>query len=119
MNILFLTLLDFKSLRDRNIYTDLLREFVNYGHNVYVISPVERRNGIDTHVIEEGNAIILKLKIGNTQKTNVIEKGISTLLIQGQFVKAIKKLKNKKSEMFDLEEFNLKNIKKFEKLINK
>ena len=91
MNILFLTLLDFKSLRDRNIYTDLLREFVNYGHNVYVISPVERRNGIDTHVIKEENAIILKLKIGNTQKTNIIEKGISTITIESRFISGIKK----------------------------
>lgn len=91
MNILFLTLLDFKSLRNRNIYTDLLREFVNYGHNVYVISPVERRNGIDTHVIKEENAIILKLKIGNTQKTNIIEKGISTITIESRFISGIKK----------------------------
>ena len=34
---------------------------------------------------------ILKLKIGNTQKTNIIEKGISTILIEGQLIRAIKK----------------------------
>lgn len=27
MNVLFLSLLDFNSLKERNIYTDLLREF--------------------------------------------------------------------------------------------
>lgn len=43
MNVLFLTLLDFDSLQEHNIYTDLLREFVKNGHKVSVISPVERR----------------------------------------------------------------------------
>ena len=74
MNLLFLTLLDFKSYNERNIYCDLLREFVKKGHNVYCISPTERRNEVQTHFEEDGH--ILKLKIGNTQKTNVIEKGI-------------------------------------------
>ena len=31
MNLLFLTLLDFKSYNERNIYCDLLREFVKKG----------------------------------------------------------------------------------------
>lgn len=89
MNLLFLTLLDFKSYNERNIYCDLLREFVKKGHNVYCISPTERRNEVQTHFEEDGH--ILKLKIGNTQKTNVIEKGISTVLIEPQFIGAIKK----------------------------
>ena len=89
MRILFLTLLDFHSFDDRNIYTDLLREFVKNEHDVYCISPVERRTGIRTHMEENGH--LLKLKIGNTQKTNIIEKGISTLMIESQFISAIKK----------------------------
>lgn len=91
MNILFLTLLDFDTLEDRNIYTDLLREFRKNGHTVYAISPVEKRRNINTHLIEEKGCAILKLRIGNTQKTNIIEKGISTLLIEPQFISAIKK----------------------------
>lgn len=91
MNLLFLTLLGFESLQDRNIYTDLLREFVKNGHEVYVISPVEKRQKVETHLIEEDNAKILRLKIGNTQKTNIIEKGISTIRIEPQFKKAIRK----------------------------
>ena len=35
------------------------------------------------------NAAILCLQIGNTQKTNIIEKGISTVLIEPRFKKAI------------------------------
>lgn len=90
MNVLFLTLLDFDSLKEHNIYTDLLREFVKNGHKVCAISPVEKRKGIKTHIIKEKNARILKLQIGNTQKTNVIEKGISTVMIEPTFKWAIK-----------------------------
>lgn len=91
MNVLFLTLLDFNSIKDHNIYTDLLREFTKRGHQVYVISPVERRKNQETRLIKEENATILKLKIGNTQKTNLIEKGISTVRIEPQFIAGIKK----------------------------
>lgn len=90
MNVLFLTLLDFDSIQEHNIYTDLLREFVKNGHKVCIISPVEKRKGIKTHIIKEKNARILKLQIGNTQKTNVIEKGISTVMIEPTFKWAIK-----------------------------
>ncbi len=90
MNVLLLTLIEFDSLHERSIYTDLLREFVKNGHQVYAISPVEKRKNVETHLIEEENATILRLQIGNTQKTNIIEKGISTLLIEPIFKKAIK-----------------------------
>lgn len=91
MNVLFLTLLGFDSLQERSIYTDLLREFVKNGHHVYSISPAEKRQNISTHLIEEDNSTILRLQIGNTQKTNIIEKGISTVMIEPQFKSAIKK----------------------------
>ncbi len=91
LNVLFLTLFDFKSIDERNIYADLLREFSARGHNVYVVSPTERRNKEKTHLIEDRNGKILKLKIGNTQKTNIFEKGISTIMIESQFKAAIKK----------------------------
>ena len=93
MTVLFLTLLDFNSLEEHNIYTDLLREFVRNGHEVYCISPSERRAGIRTQLLEYGQ--ILKLRIGNIQKTNIIEKGISTVQIEDQFVAGVKKFFSK------------------------
>lgn len=91
MRILFLTLASFHSLNEKNIYTDLLCEFVKHGHHVYVISPVERRQKQETQLIREENAVILRLKIGNTQKTgSVIEKGISTVMIEPAFKRAIR-----------------------------
>lgn len=91
MNILFLTLIDFDNIDDRGIYQDLLREFAKHGHKVFVFSPVERRKKQNTMIIKTDKATILKLKIGNTQKTNIIEKGISTINIEPQFVAGIKK----------------------------
>lgn len=91
MNVLFLTLLDFDSIEEHNIYTDLLREFAKHGHKLYVISPVERRKRQETRLLETDKATILKLKIGNTQKTNLIEKGISTITIEPKFISGIKK----------------------------
>ena len=90
MNVLFLTLSYFNSLDDRGIYTDLLREFVKNGHVVYAISPIEKRNGKDTVLVEKEKFKILNLRIGNIQKTNIIEKGISTILVSSQFKNAIK-----------------------------
>ena len=91
MNILFMSLLDFTSLDAHNLYTDLVREFLNKGHHIFAVSPIERRKNQETHVLELENLHILKLKIGNTQKTNLIEKGISTLTLESKFVKGIKK----------------------------
>ena len=76
MNVLFLTLLDFNSIDEHNIYTDLLRKFYQEGHSVYVVSPVERKNNQKTHYI---------------QKTNIIEKGISTVTLEQKFIQGIKK----------------------------
>ncbi|MBQ8301980.1 MAG: glycosyltransferase family 4 protein [Clostridia bacterium] len=89
MRVLFLSLLNFDTFDERNIYSDLLREFMKHGHEVYCIAPVEKRTGKNTHFADDGH--LLKVKIGNIQKTNVVEKGISTLMIEKQFIKAIKK----------------------------
>jgi glycosyltransferase involved in cell wall biosynthesis len=91
MNVLFLSLMGYSSIKNRDIYTDLLREFINQGHKVYVVSPAERRQGIETGLIQEENSTILRVKTGNIQKTNLIEKGISTVMLEPQFVAAIKK----------------------------
>lgn len=91
MKILFLTLSDFKSINERNIYTDLLRVFAKNGHFVYVISPIERKNMQKTKYIEGTNVSILKLQIGNIQKNNIIEKGISTITLERKLITGIKR----------------------------
>lgn len=90
MNILFLTLLDFTTIEENGIYTDLMRQFVNNKHSIYIISPTEERKQEPTRLIDNDNYKILKLQIGNMQKTNVVEKGISTLTLESKFTKGIK-----------------------------
>lgn len=90
MNVLFLTIGRFESIEAHSIYPDLLREFRNQGHNVYVVCANERRIKRETELIEENTSKILRVKIGNVTKTSFIEKGMSTLLIDFQYKKAIK-----------------------------
>lgn len=91
MNILFLNLLKFSSFEEHNIYTDLLRELIKNGHNVYAVCPSERRNKEKTNIKKFGDNAILTVKTYNIQKTNALEKGVGTLAIKGQFIRAIKK----------------------------
>lgn len=91
MNIIFITVSDRNNVSDRHIYSDLMRKFRNEGHQVYIVSPAERRSGQKTHVFDTDGVKILKVRTLNMQKTNVVEKGIGTLLIERQYIKAIKK----------------------------
>ena len=91
MNIIFITVSDRNNVRDKHIYSDLMRKFRNEGHQVYIVSPAERRSGQRTHVFDADGVKILKVKTLNMQKTNIVEKGVGTLLIENQFKAAIKK----------------------------
>ncbi|MCY1662986.1 glycosyltransferase family 4 protein [Chryseobacterium sp. SL1] len=91
MNILFLTLAKIDTLNKSGIYHDLMREFSVHGHLLYIVSPSERRENLKTIVKNEGNTKFLNVRTLNIQKTNFVEKGISTLLIERLFFKAINK----------------------------
>ena len=91
MNILFLTVSRLDDINQRNIYTDLLREMIKRGNEVYIASPTERRFGKKTYLSKFDHCQILKIHTLNIQKTNVVEKGIGTLLLELQFAKAIRK----------------------------
>lgn len=91
MNILFLTLFDMTNLNEHGLYQDLLQEFLAHGHNISIIVPNERRNNDRRTLIKAEGYQIVRVKMGNIQKTNVIEKGISTILIENKYKKAIRK----------------------------
>lgn len=92
MNILFLSLSDLKNLDSRGIYPDLLNAFAQRGHKVYIVSPFQRRTGAQPCVLRVNEQVtILRVKIGNTTKTNLIEKGISTLTLEYLVKRAIRK----------------------------
>ena len=91
MNILFLTLHPISDISERGIYTDLTREFIRHGHQIYIVVPAERRFHLPTGIKESEGAKILSVKTLNIQKTNLIEKGLGTLLLEYQSQRAIRK----------------------------
>jgi glycosyltransferase involved in cell wall biosynthesis len=92
MNILFLTLSQsIINISNRGIYPDLLRKFVKEGQHVFIVCPLERRQKQKTQLKREGNVTTLCVKTLNITKSNIIEKGIGTILIENQYQKAINK----------------------------
>jgi glycosyltransferase involved in cell wall biosynthesis len=91
MNVIFLTLVRISDIEDRGIYQDLMRKFRDEGHNVYIVTAAERRLGQETSLVDSHGVKILNVKTLNIQKTNIVEKGIGTLLMENQFKSAIKK----------------------------
>ena len=91
MNVIFLTLAGITDVEVRGIYQDLMRKFRDEGHRVYIVQSSERRFEQETKLVEKKGVHILNVKTLNIQKTNVVEKGIGTLLIESQFTSAIKK----------------------------
>lgn len=88
MNILFLTLFRITDINERSIYTDLMREFSSEGHRVFIMTPSERRFREPTSIKVQYGISILNIQTLNIQQTNLIEKGIGTLLIGVHFLNA-------------------------------
>lgn len=91
MKILFLTVVGIDDITERGIYNDLMRHFNEKGHEVYIASPKERRYHQRTNLKVQNGVHMLSVKTLNIQKTNLLEKGIGTLLLERQFLNAIKK----------------------------
>ncbi len=91
MNILFLTISYLPSIKGHGIYNDLIRKFRDEGHHVYIVSSLERRLHKHTELVETDGVKILSVRILNIQRTHLVEKGISTLLISRIYKRAIQK----------------------------
>lgn len=91
MKILFLSL-TYSTAGHKSFYESLLQQFVAHGHEVFVACAKEKRAqekvGLDTI----SNIKVLRIGTGNiTGNLSLIEKGISTLKIDSQFLSAVKK----------------------------
>jgi glycosyltransferase involved in cell wall biosynthesis len=91
MNILFISLVGMDNINERGIYSDLMRYFVQNGHSVTILSPIERRYGKKTYILESERCKIIRVRSLNIQKTNLIEKTAATFLIDYQLRNAISK----------------------------
>lgn len=87
-------------IKQRGLYNDLMRKFHEDGHEVYIVSPCERREGKPTHVMHEDGIHTLRVKTLNVQKTTVVEKGLGQVSIEFLFKSAIHK--HFKGVKFDL-----------------
>ena len=72
MNVIFVTVSNINDLKGKGIYPSLMRKLRDEGHQLYVVSPSERKMGQDTHITDVDGVKILKVKTLNIQKTNVI-----------------------------------------------
>ena len=100
MKILFLSLSRIDDLNKRGIYSDLLRCFHRKGHDIYAAFPYERKYKLHTSLKNEERFHALGIKTLNITKTNFVEKGIGTILLEFQFSKQINRYWG--SENFDL-----------------
>lgn len=91
MKVLFLTIGAVYNFDSSGAYTDLLKKFAREGHEVYVVGAIEKRTGKETQLTIEYGINVLRVRVGNITKTNIIEKGISTLTIAAHYQKAISK----------------------------
>jgi Glycosyltransferase len=72
-----------------------MQKFSTNGHEVFIVSPTERRLKRPTSITLQNKTHLLKVRTLNLQKSNIIEKGIGTLLVEYQFLRAIKKYLSK------------------------
>lgn len=89
MNILFLTISSVENAEKHTISLDLLREFKRQGHEVYIVAGLERKSNMDTYLAEEAGCKVLRVKIGNNKRANLIEKGITMMRLPKLYMKAI------------------------------
>jgi len=100
MNIIFLTMSTLTEVDTHGIYSDLMRKFRSEGHHVTIVSPRERRIEKPTEIVDKDGVKYINVRTLNLTKTNVVEKGIGQILVEGQFKRAIRKFTG--NVVFDL-----------------
>ncbi len=91
MKVLFISISSLPHMSEHSISLDLIHEFQRNGHEMYVVSALERRENRDTYLAEEAGVSVLRVKIGNNKKASIIEKGITTVMMPRFYISAIKK----------------------------
>ena len=89
MNILFLTIVSIPDIDEQSLYGDLLKTLKSHGHNVFVVTVREKRDGSATELKDSHGVQILSVATGNITKSGTIEKGLATLRLPYQFERAI------------------------------
>lgn len=90
MNVLFISISSLPHVSEHGISLDLIHEFKHQGHAVYIICALERRDNRDTYIAKEDGCKILRVKIGNLKRANIVEKGLTTVLLPRKYIAMIK-----------------------------
>lgn len=96
MKILFISISRIQSIETKGIYTDLLRKFKEDGHELFILSPNERKYNDKTNFYYKDHVAYLNVWTTNIQKTNLFEKVLSTFLIEYFMYFSVKKYINYK-----------------------
>jgi len=77
-----------------HLYTDLMHEFLQQGHDVIVMAPFEEE-GKNLVLVNESGMNIIRVPIFGLYGKNKVIKGLSNILLPLQYKRALKKLKIK------------------------
>lgn len=91
MRVLILQIIFAHPDQHSNLYTDLVLEFLDQGHEVYVATLLERRAGTETYVEDVRGAKVLHVACGNLLGVGLIQKGLTLLSLPRRFMAAIRK----------------------------
>ncbi len=98
MNVLLITMA-WPGEGESNLYTDLMLEFIEQGHQVTVAS-VDANKNHRTYLSNENNIEVLRVKTGEMQKCNKYLKVIHSFIAGPKIYYALRKyLRNKKYEL--------------------
>lgn len=99
MRIIFLSLLDFDSISQSNIYTDLLREILSIQESeLLIISPTENKN--KRYLYKEDDVTIIKPYVGTMTKVSLIKRAIPSFLFKSRIKKVLKSVNLKDFDLF-------------------
>ena len=104
MKVLMLTIGQIDSLQKESVHINVIRALIGAGHSVSVLCSRERRLGLPTEYSVESGIKIVRLRTLNVTRCSLLEKGVSMILLEHQFVGAIKKYF--KDDEFDLVIYN-------------
>lgn len=90
MNILFMSLGEFRDLSCGSVHIDVVRELGKY-NNVYLACKAEANKNEKVGLFEEYGIHVLRIQTGTIKTNNFFSKGLATLRLESTFKKAISK----------------------------
>lgn len=92
MNVLFLTLMEINDFSQTGIYPDLINEFAENGHDIYVVSLCEEKNKDKYQLLREKEHVhLVSALIPDYFGVGLFQKGYSSLMIGKRYIDAINK----------------------------